>query len=215
MLNRTRRPLIPALIAGALCLPLYFASAQEAADGVVVLEDDLSVADEEFAWSEFINKARAKYMKGKLFREKAQRGYRDALSEVVKAADEVHVFLLDSDLEKLSADLPPAERFPIRPYGADARILKTKVLKGDACRELAQALADGLAEDIRGAGAKCHLPVYGVRVYRKDELPFQTSLCWECENYYVDYPDHSSWQEMGPAFNQLLPLLESVMPRES
>jgi len=32
----------------------------------------------------------------------------------------------------------------------------------------------------------CHFPVYGLRFYKKERLMFQTSLCWACENFYVD-----------------------------
>ncbi len=187
----------------------------QAEDGVprkAVIQEEVLVADETFAWSAFINEARAKYMKQRLFRDKAQRGYREALAQVVKEATEVHVFLLDSDLEKGEA-LPPSERFPITPYGKDARILKVKVLKNAEGRELAAALSQGLKEPLKGAGDRCHLPEYGVRIFRKDELPFQSSFCWECENYYVDYPDQSNWQVMGPQFEEVRRLLQTVLPK--
>jgi len=204
-----------------LLLPIIFCSGslwaeEKTSSTVIAIDDDFSiVAEDDFAWSEFINEARAKYKKQNVvFHEKAQRNYREALAEVVEVADEVHVFLLDSDLDSVEEDLPPDKRFPIQPYGegANAKILKVKVLRKPENQALAQALAEGLREDLKGGGSKCHLPVYGVRIYRKDEQPFQSSFCWECENYFVEYPDHAGWQEMGPAFDGILELFKEVIP---
>ena len=40
----------------------------------------------------------------------------------------------------------------------------------------------------------CHMPVYGYRLYRSGSLIRETSICWECSNYFVEiYPGVSEW----------------------
>lgn len=78
---------------------------------------------------------------------------------------------------------PTHETFPVRPYGSQADIHAHKTITGEACDEL-RAKWQSLAFDRLG-GAFCHHPVYGFRLYRGDDLLFETTVCWECQNFYV------------------------------
>jgi len=31
----------------------------------------------------------------------------------------------------------------------------------------------------------CHTPPYGVRFYRDNKMLFETTVCWECHNFYL------------------------------
>ncbi|WP_218933910.1 hypothetical protein [Rubripirellula lacrimiformis] len=78
---------------------------------------------------------------------------------------------------------PAGETFPIRPYGNQATIHAHVTLTGADCDELRTAW-QSLAFDRQG-GAFCHYPVYGFRLYRSDALLFETTVCWQCRNFYV------------------------------
>ena len=74
--------------------------------------------------------------------------------------------------------------FPVRPYDAMYPTFGKITLSGE---DLDRFLADW--REIRvndSSGAMCHFPVYGVRFYRKESLIFETSLCWACENFWVE-----------------------------
>lgn len=76
-----------------------------------------------------------------------------------------------------------SKTFPVRPYGIQADIHAHVSLTGDACDEL-RAAWRSLAFD-RSGGAFCHYPAYGFRLYRGDVLLFETTVCWQCQNFYV------------------------------
>ncbi|TWT79493.1 hypothetical protein CA13_08950 [Planctomycetes bacterium CA13] len=78
---------------------------------------------------------------------------------------------------------PGGKTFPVRPYGAQATIHAHVSLTGADCNELRTAW-QSLAFDRLG-GAFCHYPAYGFRLYRSDLLLFETTVCWQCQNFYV------------------------------
>ncbi len=78
---------------------------------------------------------------------------------------------------------PTEKTFPVRPYGLYADIHDQITIKGEDCDRLRE-LWRSLSFD-RFGGAFCHFPVYGFRLYRNDELLFETTVCWECQNFYI------------------------------
>ena len=82
---------------------------------------------------------------------------------------------------------PTAKTFPVRPYGAHADIHAYKTITGTACDDL-RTKWQSLAFDRLG-GAFCHYPAYGFRLYRGDDLLFETTVCWECQNFYLPQYD--------------------------
>lgn len=46
--------------------------------------------------------------------------------------------------------------------------------------------------DFRPNGAFCHTPPYGIRFYRDDKLIFETTVCWECNNFHMPRVDPKS-----------------------
>ncbi|MBX3424941.1 MAG: hypothetical protein KF688_04610 [Pirellulales bacterium] len=115
-----------------------------------------------------------------------------AHTESLPRCDQIILYALDprdfdprvsrgGELERDS--IPPESSFPIHPYGKDARILNEVVLSGNDATEIVEAWRS-LSFD-RLAGAFCHFPVYGLRFYREEQLLFETSLCWQCSNFYL------------------------------
>lgn len=78
---------------------------------------------------------------------------------------------------------PTDKTFPVRPYGLHADVHGHATLEGEACDRLRDAW-QSLAFDRLG-GAFCHYPAYGIRLYRDNALLFETTICWQCQNFYV------------------------------
>ncbi|WP_182868000.1 hypothetical protein [Stieleria mannarensis] len=76
-----------------------------------------------------------------------------------------------------------AQSFPVRPYGVHADIHAHVSITGGDCARIRRAW-QSLSFDRLG-GAFCHTPAYGMRLYRDDALLFETTICWECQNFYV------------------------------
>ena len=113
---------------------------------------------------------------------------------------------------------PSDKTFPVRPYGVHAGILAHKTISGDACNDFREAWRS-LAFDRLG-GAMCHYPAYGIRLYRGDDLLFETTICWECQNFYVPRYDSGKqrytygWYGFASDYNakMLLKLFRSHLP---
>ena len=59
----------------------------------------------------------------------------------------------------------------------------------------------------------CHYPIHGIRFFRGDDFLFGTSICWVCDNYYVEYPDDfesATWE--GGLSKEFEKFLTTVMP---
>jgi len=77
--------------------------------------------------------------------------------------------------------------------------LDRKTLTGDAIVQCRNHTVSLLKEPYL-PGAMCHFPIHGLRLFRGGELIFETSLCWHCSNYYLEYPDdydEASWVGFG------------------
>ncbi|MDV6028774.1 MAG: hypothetical protein F9B45_01405 [Phycisphaera sp. RhM] len=78
---------------------------------------------------------------------------------------------------------PTGKTFPVHPYDIDADIHAHVSITGPDCDKLRMAWQSMTFD--RLGGAFCHLPVYGFRLFRGDDLLFETTVCWECQNFYV------------------------------
>lgn len=89
---------------------------------------------------------------------------------------------------------------------------------GKKCKEVADAWR---TLTFQPNGALCHTPPYGVRFYRNNELLFETTVCWECHNFYMPqidardgelnhtlygFRDDSHSKKLLSMFQKLLPL---------
>ena len=88
------------------------------------------------------------------------------LVSAAESSDSVIIYRLQGVDEQSTLEV-----FPILPYDSIHPTYGFRELKGD---------------DHSRPSIMCHLPVYGLRFFKKEKLIFQTSLCWSCENFYVD-----------------------------
>lgn len=44
---------------------------------------------------------------------------------------------------------------------------------------------------------RCHFPPYGLRFYQKDAIILEASICWECNNIWIELPDSKSHYEFN------------------
>jgi hypothetical protein len=140
------------------------------------------------------------------------------LAASLEEADSVMIFLLDFSIEE-----PAEAMFPIRPYGSNTKIFRSKTFAANDVKPLLTALSATLTDkDGWNGGALCHFPVHGIRVYDKPtgrfgpSLLFESSFCWRCNNYYVTFPrpdfaEASRWRGI-PAGPQLAKEFEKLLP---
>lgn len=154
----------------------------------------------------------------------AERAYRNAFASVLDQSTKIEVFLLDPGLEKgrLKDDLTAldpfahleANEFPILPYKQICKILVSKILSKDEVTQLLPSLKATISgdSDVRAA---CHDPIHGIRIWLGEELIFQTSICYGCQNFYFKYPfGKASWIGLSePAFKTTMEKLMPIPPK--
>jgi hypothetical protein len=159
--------------------------------------------------------------------ETAAAVYRKDLAEAISAAMEIEVFLLDFETEKVDSGhyhwdtRQPRDRFPIVPYGSTSRILQRKRLSQDEVKALMPSLKATVGVEKNTYGAMCHFPVHGIRIRNGADVIFQTSICYECMNFYVEYSDggqEASWtglssKEFQEVMMRLMPVPASQIER--
>ncbi len=145
--------------------------------------------------------------------------YRKAFGEAIAGATNVEVFLLDFETKPVKGaqsfafwerDIPE-DTFPIMPYGAASKILKRKKLSAEEVALLLPNLRATIGVEKDPGSAGCHFPIHGIRVRDGDEIIFQTSICYHCGNFYMQYPSGSaSWTGLSePKFREVM---EKLMP---
>ena len=82
----------------------------------------------------------------------------------------------------------PDDEFPIIPICHVARILKRKVLSAEEIKVLLPSLKATISVDTNRAGLLCHYPVHGIRAWDGDRIAFQTTISYECREFYMGYP---------------------------
>ena len=116
------------------------------------------------------------------FHRKAQGMFAD-----VGGVTEARIYLLMGTNEQQTK-----ETFPIRPYGTTEPVCGSATLTG----EKLEAFLDlwRWQSPAQWRQALCHDPAYGFRLYRGTKLVAETSICWECSNFYVEvWPLGSGW----------------------
>jgi hypothetical protein len=142
--------------------------------------------------------------------DKAQRAFRVAVAKTFQFADRVEVFLLDHSIGTDAAYKPKngEEAFPIRPYNKETKILKTRKVPAKEIPKWCAAIAKTITTEKGGGGVLCHFPIHGLRIYARNELLFETSICWHCRNYYFE----DEWKGLSEDAKDLRALLDDFMP---
>lgn len=158
--------------------------------------------------------------------DQAQSAYRKGLAEGLPAATRIEVYLLDFDVKHFEGSTEgvwkfdlPKDQFPIGPYKSVTRILKTKVLTPEQRKELLPALQAVVGVEENTGGAMCHFPIHGLRIWDGDRLILETSFCWLCENFALEYPDFTErWvgiqgTKLKEIINKLMPIPQAELDR--
>ena len=127
----------------------------------------------------------------------AKVSYRKSLAETLMIATKVEVFQLEpyftcrvKDAYKDSAwsTSLPHDQFPVIPTFHYATILDSKELTPIECRVFLPILKETISAVDSGGGVLCHFPAHGIRVWDGDRIAFQTTISYECMEFYIDYP---------------------------
>jgi len=86
-------------------------------------------------------------------------------------------------LQGIPADMTP-KRFPILPYESEHPTFGSTELKDEDMDRFMGSWREFPVDSSNGA--LCHFPLYGFQFYKRNKLIFETSVCWACENFYVD-----------------------------
>lgn len=113
---------------------------------------------------------------------------------------------------------PGENTFPVRPYKVHADIHAQTTITDEDCAKV-RAAWQALAFD-RFGGAMCHFPAYGLRFYLKDVMLYETTVCWQCQNFYLPSFDSDKkeftygWYGFANDDNarHLLKLLQRLLP---
>ena len=108
------------------------------------------------------------------------------------------------------------QRFPIKPYSDFAEIRGAKTVSGDDAESIAQLWRSQTFG--REFQALCHHPTFGIRFFSGNDLMLETSVCFGCSNFTVDYlatsqfhgfdTDNTKARELYERLQQLFPKSE-------
>ncbi len=169
---------------------------------------------------ERLQKAEAQFWEGQ---EKVEAAFRKGIAEAIAAADKIEIVLLEFDslkevVDRFGDEAGDEQRFPIRPYKASAKILQRRTLTPAELKELPPMLIAIVGVEKETGGAFCHLPVHGLRVFEGDAIIFESSFCYLCQNFYVQYPADAKWfgmssKEFEAMMKRLMPIPEAELER--
>jgi hypothetical protein len=116
-----------------------------------------------------------------------------------------------SDIDAVELiDLKGLQSSSAREYMKIAKDAPTVHVQG----EVAQQIAHLWRQLPTGQEARCHIPPFGLRFYRRNELLVQGSVCWGCNNIFGEESGESfAYAFDGQhAYSQLLfALLENIL----
>lgn len=116
-----------------------------------------------------------------------------AYTESFPEVDRIELYTLDLDHqhEGKETEAPSQGRFKIGDKhgfgGASsieifADVVSRVTIEGKKCKEITDAWR---SLTFQPNGAMCHTPPYGVQFYRDNKMLFETTVCWECNNFYL------------------------------
>lgn len=109
---------------------------------------------------------------------------------------------------------PTSETFPIRPYDTSVPVCGSVTLTG---APLAAFLDHWRVQSpSQWRQGLCHDPAYGFRLYRGGRLIAETSICWQCNNFYIEaWPFGSGWYGLDTGLDssqKLLTFCDGLLP---
>ena len=134
--------------------------------------------------------------------------YRQAFALEIAKADKVVISIFDPALAK-EKEVDPFQESPEPTRGLPS----PKTLDENERNILLPLLAKQISDPDDWEMAMCHNPIHKIEIYSKHELIFESTLCWECQNFTFEYPEGSTHQPTSEAlkeiFIKLMPIPES------
>lgn len=138
--------------------------------------------------------------------------YRRRIGDLIDQATRVEVYLLDFSFGEEKRDAPSKGMFDIFPYRKQTAILASHTCTDSERQELVALLRPAVAGLPHDGGHACHFPIHGIRVWVGADLAFETSICWYCGNWQMDYGKGAGWENFTDGFRTLKPLILRLMP---
>lgn len=138
--------------------------------------------------------------------------YRNRMGDLLAQGTRVEICLLDFSLGKEERDTPAKGMFRIAPYNKETAILASHLCTESEREQILPLLRQAVSGVPSIGGFACHFPIHGIRVWIGDELAFQTSICWYCGNWQMDYGRGAAWENLTSGFYDLKPALLKLMP---
>lgn len=140
--------------------------------------------------------------------------YRKRVADLITKATRVEVCLLDFSLGGEKRTAPAQGMFNVGPgpFSKETAILASHACTAGEMKELLPLLSQALTGMSAQGGYGCHFPVHGLRVWIGEEVAFQTSICWYCCSFGMDYGKGPVWVNHTPGFKDLKPVLLRLIP---
>ena len=147
--------------------------------------------------------------------EKIEAKYRAGKAELIRKADRVVVYLVDFDeVTDENAFADESKSISIAPYSKRTKILSSVELGAGDRKKLLDTLSKKIAEPEHTAGAFCHFPIHGIRIYACDDLLHEGTFCWVCGNFGFSYPQGSDWLDTYAELNEIFARLLTIPQAE-
>ena len=138
--------------------------------------------------------------------------YRRSISDMISSGTRVELYLLDWSFGEEKRPNKSVGTFEIAPYSKTTGVLASHTCTADERSELLPLLSNAIAGLPHEGGTACHYPIHGVRVWIGTEMVFETSICWYCGNFMMDYGRGQGWENHTDGFAALKPILHRLMP---
>ncbi len=138
--------------------------------------------------------------------------YRRSISDLIGSGTRVELYLLDWSFGEEKRPNKSVGSFEIAPYSKSTGILATHACTEAERNELLPLLSTAIAGLSHQGGMGCHYPIHGVRIWIGSEIVFETSICWYCGNFMMDYGRGQGWENHTDGFGALKPVLHRLMP---
>jgi|GEM_PF-1816395 len=138
--------------------------------------------------------------------------YRKRMAELIGSATRVEVLLLDFSFGEEKRAKPALQVFEIKPYSKETPVLASHFCTPKEREELIPVLSQAIGGQPHIGGTGCHFPIHGIRVWVGSEIAFETSICWYCGNFMMDYGRGTGWENHTDGFRDLKPIIMRIMP---
>lgn len=136
-----------------------------------------------------------------------------AVTVALPKCDRVEVVHLGGFQRSDGPDLASDRQFPVRPYNRFALVRGSQTLSGSDAEMIAALWrAQTFGPEFQ---ALCHHPAFGIRFFSGNELTLETSVCFACANFSVDYLWESGFHGFDtsrPKARELLTRLHQLYP---